>query len=353
LLYCDCGFAANAEVAHAHYELEEYLLPGAQRELTKIHTPGVATMDELADFLGIGKESTVKALAARDNTGRITVLLIPGNHELAPLKTEKILPSFEFLTDAEMETAGIVKGFLGPVGLPEDMRIVADASLQKLTSWLVGANEKDYHLAGAQPARDFEVDLWADIAEASAGDSCPVCALPLKGARGIEVGQVFQLGTKYSESMNATYMDVDGAEKHFLMGCYGWGITRCIAAIVEQSYDEQGIIWPLSVAPAEVVVIPLSAGDDAVSATAAELAEQLVAQGIEVALDDRDERAGVKFNDADLIGWPYQLIIGKRGLEAATVELKTRATGDKLSLPLSEAVNTLAELVKEQRKLFL
>ena len=353
ILYCECGFAANAEVAQATCELEEFKPLDTEGKLTKIHTPKVTTIAELATCLSIDENSTVKALVGKDKQDKISVLFIPGNHDLGAIKVDRILPGFTLLDDEGIKQAGLVKGFMGPVGLPEGIQVIADLSLQQLPCWLSGANEVDYHLAGVTPTRDFEVDTWADIALALPGEGCPVCGLSLKGARGIEVGQVFQLGTKYSESMQATYMDVDGTEKHFVMGCYGWGVTRSIAALVEQHYDEQGIIWPVSAAPAEVAVIALASGDELVEPTAESLAELLVAQGIEVVIDDRDERAGIKFNDADLIGWPYQLIVGKRGLDEGTVELKTRASGEKESLPLSKAVETITKLVQEERKRYL
>ncbi|MDR1358349.1 MAG: proline--tRNA ligase, partial [Coriobacteriales bacterium] len=353
ILYCECGFAANTEVANAGFALEEYQPEDGEEVLTRIHTPGVGTIAELARFLHISEAATVKALAGRDDQGRATVLFIPGNHELSEVKIDRLLPSFTLLTNEEMEAYGLVKGFMGPVDLPEDTRVVADASLREVPRWLVGANETDYHYAGATPVRDFEVDTWADLAEALPGDTCPDCGLLLKGARGIEVGQVFQLGTKYSEVMQASYMDVDGTEKPFIMGCYGWGVTRSLAAVVEQYNDEKGILWPVSVAPAEVAVIPLTVGDTVVEPEAENLAGRLTRQGIEVVIDDRDVRAGIKFNDADLIGWPYQLVVGKRGLEAGTVELKTRATGEKVELPLAEAATVIAELVEEQRRRFL
>jgi len=353
ILYCDCGFAANTEVAKATYELKEYQGDGVMVNPTKIHTPQLTSIEELASFLSIEENATVKALAGRSGEGQVVVLFMPGNHQLAPIKIERLLPGFDLLSDEEIDQAGLVKGFIGPIGLPEGIRVIADSSLRKVPTWLSGANEVDQHLAGAAPEWDFLVDTWADITLAVPGDGCPVCGQPLKDARGIEVGQVFQLGTKYSESMQATYMDVDGSEKHFIMGCYGWGVTRSIAAVVEQHHDEQGIIWPVSIAPAEVAVIPLALGDDLVDSTAENLAALLVQQGIEVVIDDRDERAGVKFNDADLIGWPYQLIVGKRGLETGSVELKCRATGEKTSLSLDEAANTVTALVEEQRKLSL
>jgi prolyl-tRNA synthetase len=356
ILYCgSCNFAANTEVAQAGFALSEYAPEEKQagESLTKIHTPGVGTIEALANFLHIDASATVKALAGKNEAGDALVLFVPGNHELAELKVYKLVPGFEFFTDEEMEERGLVKGFMGPVGLPEGTRILADESLKASKTWLVGANEVDYHFAGATLGRDFEVDTWGDIAEALPGDACPDCGAPLKGARGIEVGQVFQLGTKYSEAMRASYMDVDGTEKPFIMGCYGWGVTRSLAAVVEQHNDGGGIVWPVSVAPAEVAILPLTVGDELVQPAAEALAQELIDLGIEVVIDDRDERAGVKFNDADLTGWPYQVVLGKRGLEAGTVELKTRATNEKAELTLSEAARTIAELVQEQRKRYL
>ena len=368
ILYCDCGFAANTEVAQAGYSLQVFDAAGAGGAAgaaesaaaagtsdapIKVATPEVSTIADLAAFLGIEERATVKALAGKDDKGTVSVLFIPGDHELSELKLYRLFSEFEFLSDEEMEQHGLVRGFIGPVGLPEGIRIIADESLQALPQWLTGANEKDFHFGGVVLGRDFEVDTWADLAEAQARDLCPSCGRELKGARGIEVGQVFQLGTKYSDAMQASYMDVDGLEKPFIMGCYGWGVTRSLAAVVEQHNDENGIIWPVSIAPAEVIVVPLAVGDELVGPAAEGLAEQLIASGIETVIDDRDERAGVKFNDADLIGWPYQLIVGKRGLDAGIVELKVRATGEKSELPLSDAADTVAGLIREERKRYL
>lgn len=351
ILYCSCGFAANTEVAKAQVSVAEFLPKGSGGKLSKLHTPGVDTIDALASFLKIKQEATVKALAGKDAQGRILVLFIPGSHELGEMKIDKLVPSFELLSDEEMKQSGLVKGFMGPLGLPRGTQVVADESLKGARTWLVGANEVDYHYAGAALDRDFKVDIWGDLVEAKPEDACTRCNKPLKGARGIEVGQVFQLGTKYSEAMQAHYMDIDGTEKPFIMGCYGWGVTRSLAAVVEQSHDENGIVWPVSIAPAEVAIVPLTVGDDLVQPAAEQLAKELLEQGIEVAIDDRNERAGVKFNDADLIGWPYQLVLGKRGLEAGTVELKVRASGKKSELALSQASNRLLGLVEAQRKL--
>ncbi len=240
-----------------------------------------------------------------------------------------------------MVNAGLFKGSMGPVGLPEGTRVIADKNLKGIGQWAVGANEDGFHYVGARAGEDFQVDEWADLCQVKPGDICPECGLLLEGARGIEVSQVFQLGTKYSESMGATFMDEDGAEKPFVMGCYGVGVSRSLAAIVEQHHDENGIAWPPSVAPAHVCVLPLTVGDNLVEPAAEKLAAKLADLGIEVVIDDRSERAGVKFADADLIGWPVQVVLGKRGLERNCVEVKLRRTGQKREVDL----DTVAELL--------
>ena len=283
----------------------------------------------MAQFLDIPESSTVKALSGKDAEGNLVVLFLPGCHELNEIKAARAIEGFTLLTDDEMKAFGLHKGSMGPVGLPDEARIVADSSLKGVPQWVVGANEEGYHLLGAAPGRDFTVDKWADLCVVKPGDSCPDCHCALKGARGIEVSQVFQLGTKYSESMGATYLDKDGREQPFIMGCYGVGVSRTLAAIVEQHNDEHGIKWPLAVAPAHVCVIPLQVGDDLVQPKAEEIAQACQKLGFEVAIDDRDERAGVKFADADLIGWPLQIIVGKRGLAEGKVEIKRRLTGER------------------------
>lgn len=245
----------------------------------------------------------------------------------------------------------IPKGSLGPVSPPAGTLVVADESLRGDVAWGIGANEDDYHLIGAMPGRDFEVEVWADLVVAEPGDGCPVCGGELQGARGIEVSQVFQLGTKYSEALGATFTADDGSERPFIMGCYGVGITRSLAAVIEQHHDESGIAWPISVAPVEVAVIPLS-HDEEVMTLAEEIWKDLASAGVEVIIDDRDERAGVKFADAELIGYPFQLVIGKRGVASGTLELKHRATLEREELPVAEAVQTLVEKVSSERSRF-
>lgn len=342
LVHCTCGFAADAEAAGVGVTMEL----GETRALEKIETPGVHTIADLATFLDVPENATVKALSGTGADGRVYALFIPGDHELNDIKAENAIEGWRLLTDEEMLDAGLHKGSMGPVGLPEEVVCICDIALKDTHAWAVGANEDGYHFLGAEPGRDFEPDAWVDLVLAKPGDLCPDCGKVLSGSRGIEVSQVFKLGTKYSEAMGATFMDADGVEKPYIMGCYGIGVTRSLAAVVEQRNDENGICWPASIAPAHVCVIPLQMGDDLVEPLASRLAGELEAAGIEVALDDRDERAGVKFADADLIGWPYQLIVGKRGAQNDVVEFKDRATGDKVELDVSAAVSHVIRVVR-------
>ena len=338
LVHCTCGYAANTEAGECLARPTEC----EATELKKIHTPGVRTIEELAEFLGIPESSTVKALSGKDAEGKLVVMFVPGDHELNEIKAERAVPGFALLTDEEMESFGLHKGSMGPVGLPEGARIIAARSLKGIAHWVVGANEDDYHYVGAEEGRDFTVDEWADLCVVKPGDCCPDCGLPLSGSRGIEVSQVFQLGTRYSETMGATFHDEDGVEHPFIMGCYGVGVSRTVAAIVEQHNDENGIQWPFNVAPAHVCIIPLTVGDDEVQPAAEKLASEIADFGFDVVIDDRKERAGVKFADADLIGWPLQVVIGKRGLAEGNVEVKLRRTGQKKDVSLS----TIAELLR-------
>lgn len=342
LVHCTCGYAANTEAGECITIPTVHEVAGIE----KISTPGIHTIEELAAFLGIPETSTVKALSGKDAEGKLVVFFIPGDHELNDIKADRVVDGFDLLTDEEMEAFGLFKGSMGPVGLPEGARVIADRCLKNVGQWVVGANEEGYHYVGARLGVDFTVDEWADLCVVKPGDSCPTCGLPLDGARGIEVSQVFQLGTKYSVAMGANFMDEDGVEKPFIMGCYGVGVSRTVAAVVEQYNDEYGIKWPMSIAPAHVCVIPLTVGDELVAPAAEKIAADLAELGFEVVIDDRNERAGVKFADADLIGWPLQIVVGKRGLAEGTVELKRRQTGEKKSVALA----ALAELMTFARR---
>ncbi|WP_277071413.1 proline--tRNA ligase [Slackia exigua] len=349
LVYCDCGYAADVEAAACtpapvpYVRAKEGMPAGDVRE--KVATPGVHTIDELAAFLGIPAAACMKAFSGKDGEGAVWVLFVPGDYEVNEDKASNLLGGFEPLTDDEMKDAGLVKGSMGPVGLPAGVKVAADASLKGIERWVVGANEDGFHFVGASQGDDFKVDAWGDLCTVREGDACPQCGSPLRSARGIEVGQIFKLGDKYSRAMGATFMDADGSEKPFIMGCYGIGVSRAMAAAVEQRNDEHGIIWPAAIAPAHVAVIPLSPKPDEVTAAAEELAGALADAGLEVVIDDRDERAGVKFNDNDLIGWPVQVVVGKRGLKEGVVEVKDRATGDKESVALDQVLSAVERVL--------
>ena len=346
LVYCDdCGFAADEEAATTSVVVTEG--PG-DGMLTKVHTPGMGTIEAVAAFFGFPENGTRKSLALIAEDGTPVVAIVPGDHELNEVKAEHLFGTYHLMTDEELQEHGLIKGFIGPVNLPDGIRLVVDESLRDSKKWACGANEADYHYTGACPERDFVVDEWADLVTVKAGDPCPHCGKPLSGARGIEVSQVFQLGTKYSAAMGATFADENGEEKPFLMGCYGVGVSRTLAAVVEQHNDEHGIIWPVSVAPYEVAVIALDKKGEAFDA-ASKLADDLAGAGLEVVFDDRAERPGVKFADNDLMGFPYQIIVGKRGLANGTVEVKVRATGERSDIALDEVVEKVASEVKAAR----
>ena len=333
LVYCpNCDYAANTEVA----ECITHPLVHDVAAMEKISTPGVTTIAALAEFLGIDEAATVKALVGKDAKGLVIALFIPGDHELNELKVSRVFEGFELLTDEELEATGLPKGSIGPVGVPEGILVAADSNLEDVERWVVGANEDGFHYIGAAQDEDFKVDLFADFSTAKPGDICPNCGSKLDGARGIEVSQVFQLGDKYSKALGAVFSAEDGTDQPFLMGCYGVGVTRTLAAVVEQHNDEHGIIWPPSVAPAHVCIIPLTVGDEEVYPTAQRLAQVLRDNfpHLEIVIDDRDERPGVKFADADLIGWPTQIVVGKRGLKNNSIEVKRRATNEKFDVSL-------------------
>ena len=345
LVWCDCDYAADVEAACVGIDVEE----GPGTECERIETPCEGSIASLAALLGVSEKACRKSFAiiAQDETP--VLCLLPGDHELNDVKAEHAFGHYDIMNEEQMAQYGLVKGFMGPIGADKRVKIVADVSLKDSKSWLIGANEEGYHIKGAMPGRDFEVDEWIDLASAKEGDACPHCGKPLHGARGIEVSQVFQLGTKYSEAMGATFMDEDGSEKPFQMGCYGIGVSRTLAAVVEQHHDEHGIVFPVCVAPYEVEIIPLDAKGEVWDA-ADDIAKQLVDLGIEVVVDDRKERPGVKFNDADLMGFPYQIVCGKRGIKTGTVELKDRATGEREDIALGEVAEVVAKRVISQRK---
>ena len=343
LVYCECGYAADVEAAEARPHLT--MCEAAACE--KVYTPGCGTIEDVATFLKVPTNETVKAFALVADDGQGWVVFVPGDHEVNECALEHRFGEWRMMNEEELVACGLVKGFIGPKGISDKVRVLADESLRAQKRWICGANEADYHFVAAECGVDFPEPAF--VAAAQAGAACPCCGKPLSSARGIEMGQTFQLGTKYSDAMGATFADENGVEQPFLMGCYGIGVSRTLAAIVEQHNDENGIVWPVSVAPYEVAVIPLACGDDVLQPLAEKVAAELAEQGIEVVLDDRDERPGVKFADNDLMGFPFQVVIGKKSAAAGNVELKCRATGERTVVPAAEVAAQLAEAIKAQR----
>ena len=335
-----CEYAANVEKAEIRYS--DQSLPSGTKNLEKVATPGQKTIAEVAAFLNIAPNQLVKTLIVQTSNDELVAVLLRGDRELNQIKLLNLL-GCDWVVMAEeaevVKATGAPTGFAGPVGLP--LRILADNEVRQLRDFVVGANEKDQHYLGANLERDFKVDGFADLRQAVGGDPCPRCAGQLESWRGIEVGHVFKLGTKYSEAMNATVLDDQGQARTLIMGCYGIGIGRTVAASIEQNHDENGVIWPMPIAPFQVLVVILNPNDDALRLAAEKLYAELLELGVEVLLDDRDERPGAKFKDADLIGIPLRVTVGARGLKEGQVELKSRASDELEMLPLAEAAQLL------------
>jgi prolyl-tRNA synthetase len=343
---CDaCDYAANVERAelreHAHKPPPETL-----REKRRVPTPGKKTVEEVTAFLKVPATQLVKTLLYRAD-GKPVAVLVRGDHEINEAKLKKALGATDLvMADPAMveQLTGAPVGFAGPVGL-SGLTMLADLAVKPLTNVIVGGNAADTHWVDVTPGRDFTPDRYADLRYAVAGDACPRCAKPLRIVRGIEVGHVFMLGTKYSEKMKAIYLDKQGQERMMVMGCYGIGVGRTAAAAIEQNHDAKGIIWPAPIAPFHVHVLPLADKGKVLEAAIA-LETELEKAGTEVLVDDRDERPGVKFNDADLIGCPYQVVIGEKNLSQGLVELKERRTGTVTKLAPAEITTRLIGLLK-------
>ncbi len=344
-----CGYAANFEKATSGLAPADDGpgLPSPE----KFPTPGLRTIDDLAAAPdGAPASRQIKTLVYVLD-GETVLVLLRGDHALVEQKLQDGTGARELrpAEDAEIRSAlGAAAGSLGAVGV-DHLRVIADEALRGRRDLVTGANEDDFHLRGVDLARDVSVGAWLDLREVSAGEPCPMCEAPLRVAKTIEVGHIFKLGTRYSEKLGATVLDESGKARPIVMGSYGLGIERTMAAVVERCHDEAGIVWPLSVAPFEVVVSVINPKDPATGDAGSALYDALVAQGIEVLLDDRPERPGVKFNDADLIGIPYRITVGPKGLEEGKVELVRRRTREARPLDLTKAAGTVAEMVLEER----
>ncbi len=346
IVSCDqCGYAANVEKAEVRPEVAAPTVAGGALE--RVATPGKRTVEEVSGFLGLPPARFIKTLVYHREGGAAVVALVRGDHELSETKLQAALGG-EAVTLADEETVeratGAPVGFAGPVGL--DVRLVADVALRGMRGAVSGANRTDEHVVNIDQERDLPGLAFADLRQARPGDRCPRCdGGAFAGHRGIEVGQVFYLGTKYSKAMGATFLDAGGRQRPIEMGCYGIGITRTMAAAIEQHHDDAGIVWPAPLAPYGAVVVPVSATDATLLETAERIAGELTAAGVDTLLDDRDERPGVKFKDADLIGLPVRITVGARALARGCVELKPRAAAAAIEVPVGEAAARAAALV--------
>ena len=327
-----CGYAANVEAAPAGPDPAAAEPPpaGETPDLREVETPGQTTIDEVSAFLGVRPEQMIKTLIYMAD-GEPAAALVRGDHDVNEAKLARLLGAIRLeLADAESvrRATGAPVGFAGPVGL-KDTRLLADRDVMAVRDGVTGANRADAHLVGVVPGRDFSPDAVADLRYVMAGDACPSCGAELALGSGIEVGHVFKLGTKYSEALGATFADADGRQRPFEMGCYGLGVSRLVAAVIECHSDERGIVWPPAAAPFGTVIIALNAKDERIMAAAEDACVRLEAAGVDTLLDDRAETPGVKFNDADLIGFPLRVVVGKGYLKDGMLELQTRRDGGR------------------------
>ena len=357
IAYCEsCSMAANVEKAVCR-DAESSPESEAMLELHEVHTPGTKTIEELASFLNIDKKKTIKALLFEkyDEDGKAdgyVAAFVRGDRDLNMIKLVNALKipehAIAFADESKLEAAiGAVGGFTGPIGL-HDCMIVVDSELVGLKNLCAGACKPDHHILNVNYGRDYEGDIVTDLKVLKEGDPCPVCGAPIKHTRGIEVGQVFKLGTKYSEAMNAIYKDENQQDHPLVMGCYGIGVSRTLAAVIEQHHDEDGIIWPVSVAPYHAIVTLVKPKDETQSKLAEDIYQRLLTAGVEAVIDDRDERPGVKFKDADLLGFPIRITVGKRAGEGI-VEYKLRRDSEKTEISVEEAIENAINLVNEEK----
>jgi prolyl-tRNA synthetase len=353
ILACNrCTYAANVEKAELrkdHTAAEGMPAAQAPRALEKVKTPKQRTVDEVTAFLGVPATQLAKTLIYLAD-GKPVAVMVRGDFEANPLKVKGVLGATDVVLAGDDVVAACTKappGFAGPVGL--SIPIVVDASVRTLSNMVTGANEADAHYVNVNLGRDFEATHVADVRAARAGDACARCdGGHYETHRGIEVGHVFFLGTKYSDAMRCTFLDAEGKERPMVMGCYGIGVTRTMSAAIEQGHDADGIRWPITIAPFHVLVSPLQMKDAAVVSAAEQLYRELGARGVEVLLDDRDERPGIKFKDADLLGIPLRVTIGQKGLAEGKVEVKRRAEKQATLVPLAESAEWIVREVEAQ-----
>ena len=350
IVYCTkCDYAANIEIGKPGIMKQE---EEALKELSVVDTPNASTIEAVADMLNLPLHKTIKAVVFSID-GKVVLAIVRGDHEVNEVAVQHaVLGSVEpeMATPEELEKVGLTAGFISPVGLKqtEEFAIVVDESVMETYNVCGGANKKDAHYVNINPKRDFNVDdiIVAPIRLITKDDVCPKCGGSLEHAKGIEVGQVFKLGTKYSEALQATFLDQNGRPNPMIMGCYGIGVSRTLAAAIEQYHDENGIIWPRSIAPFDAVIVPINAKDEALMSTSQTIYTALQEAGVDVLLDDRKDRAGVKFKDADLIGYPLRITVSKNTLENNEVEIQIRKTGEALPCAIDSVATKVTELLQ-------
>lgn len=347
IVYCEnCDFAANIEAVDP-LTVKCDIHNDKEKEL--VETPGQHTIEMVCDFLHAPVAQSVKAVVYNVD-GLVVLAMVRGDHEVNETKIQHIYNAInvDMASDEDLKKVGLTAGYISPIGLKrtKDFDILVDPTVMEMQDACCGANEKDKHYIHVNPARDFTDVRVETIRQIQEGDVCPHCGGKIVRCRGIEVGQVFKLGTKYSEALHATFLDNQGKSHPFVMGCYGIGVTRTVAASIEQNHDDDGIIWPVAIAPYEAVIIPANNKSEEVMAAARKLYEDMEDSRDEVVLDDRNERAGIKFKDADLIGYPVRVTIGKKWQQSGCVEIKIRRSGEVVEVPLEEAKDKVQEILQ-------
>ena len=347
IVYCEnCDFAANIEAVDP-LTVKCDIHNDKEKEL--VETPGQHTIEMVCDFLHAPVAQSVKAVVYNVD-GLVVLAMVRGDHEVNETKIQHIYNAInvDMASDEDLKKVGLTAGYISPIGLKrtKDFDILVDPTVMEMQDACCGANEKDKHYIHVNPARDFTDVRVETIRQIQEGDVCPHCGGKIVRCRGIEVGQVFKLGTKYSEALHATFLDNQGKSHPFVMGCYGIGVTRTVAASIEQNHDDDGIIWPVAIAPYEAVIVPANNKSEEVMAAARKLYEDMEDSRDEVVLDDRNERAGIKFQDPDLIGYPVRVTIGKKWQQSGCVEIKIRRSGEVVEVPLEEAKDKVLEILK-------
>lgn len=347
IVYCEnCDFAANIEAVDP-LTIKSAIHNDREKEI--VETPGQHTIEMVCDFLHAPVTQSVKAVVYNVD-GLVVLAMVRGDHEVNETKIQHIYNAInvDMASDEDLKKVGLTAGYISPIGLKrtKEFDILVDPTVMEMQDACCGANEKDKHYIHVNPARDFKDVRVETIRQIEEGDACPHCGGKIVRCRGIEVGQVFKLGTKYSEALHATFLDNQGKSHPFVMGCYGIGVTRTVAASIEQNHDADGIIWPVAIAPYEVVIVPANNKSEEVMAAAKKLYDSMEDSRDEVVLDDRNERAGIKFKDADLIGYPVRVTIGKKWQQSGSVEIKIRRSGEVVEVPLEEAKDKVLKILQ-------